>query len=234
MYSIIYSFFLFIMFYSYSTVLFLVSLLFFGLSRNGFLVGFFLPLANTNHKTTMKKITLLLAAATFITACSSPKYTYHFDTHNYNAGNKNISPEFLAAELNKTEILAQKNDLHLNAPVMASTKVMVIETKTAAEKVTSLADKYKLADLNSKTVRKEIKTDIKKLQKTLKTQIKENSKTPLTIEKNNRMDNDLKMGAIFGSIGIVLLLISGDVFLILGAISLIIGLVFFIQWLARQ
>lgn len=48
------------------------------------------------------------------------------------------------------------------------------------------------------------------------------------------MDNDLKLAAIFGAVGIVALIISGDVFYIIGGIALIIGVVFFVKWLVRQ
>jgi hypothetical protein len=48
------------------------------------------------------------------------------------------------------------------------------------------------------------------------------------------MDPDLKLAAIFGSIGVVALIIGGDVFAIIGGIAMIVGLVFFVRWLVRQ
>jgi hypothetical protein len=48
------------------------------------------------------------------------------------------------------------------------------------------------------------------------------------------MENDLKLAAIFGGVGLVLLIIGGDVLYVLGAIGLLIGLYFFIRWLMRQ
>jgi hypothetical protein len=48
------------------------------------------------------------------------------------------------------------------------------------------------------------------------------------------MDHDLKLAAIFGAVGIVALIIGGDVFWVIGGIALIIGVVFFVLWLSRQ
>jgi hypothetical protein len=50
------------------------------------------------------------------------------------------------------------------------------------------------------------------------------------------MDKDLKMAAIFGSVGLVLTFLGGvnSVFWVLGVIAIVIGVVFFIRWLSRQ
>jgi hypothetical protein len=50
------------------------------------------------------------------------------------------------------------------------------------------------------------------------------------------MDNDLKLAAIFGAVGIVGLMLGGatDVFWIIGGIALLVGVVFLVKWLVRQ
>jgi hypothetical protein len=48
------------------------------------------------------------------------------------------------------------------------------------------------------------------------------------------MGQDVKLAAIFGAVGIVLLIIGGDVLTIIGAVALLVGLYFFIRWLIHQ
>ncbi len=47
-------------------------------------------------------------------------------------------------------------------------------------------------------------------------------------------DEDLKLATIFGAVGITGLIIGGNVFNIIGAIALVIGVVFFVKWIIRQ
>ncbi len=54
------------------------------------------------------------------------------------------------------------------------------------------------------------------------------------LKRQKALDKDLKLAAIFGAVGIVALLIGGDVFWVIGGIALLIGVVFFVMWLARQ
>lgn len=48
------------------------------------------------------------------------------------------------------------------------------------------------------------------------------------------MDADLQRSIIFGASGIVALVIGGQVFWVLGSLSLLIGLIFGIKWLLRK
>jgi hypothetical protein len=48
------------------------------------------------------------------------------------------------------------------------------------------------------------------------------------------LSGDVKLAAIFGVVGLVLLIIGGEVLYILGAVALLIGLYFFIRYLSRQ
>ena len=47
-------------------------------------------------------------------------------------------------------------------------------------------------------------------------------------------DQDLKLAAVFGAIGTTAMIIYVEPFFIIGAVALIIGLVFFIKWFVRQ
>jgi hypothetical protein len=79
----------------------------------------------------------------------------------------------------------------------------------------------------TKAERREFRSDIKKF-------IKEKKESIKAAKKTNAMDHDLKLAAIFGAVGLVALIISGDVFYVIGGIALIIGVVFFVKWLVRQ
>ncbi len=48
------------------------------------------------------------------------------------------------------------------------------------------------------------------------------------------MEPDLKRSIIFGVAGIVAMIIGGQVFWVLGSLSLLIGLIFGVKWLLRQ
>jgi hypothetical protein len=174
----------------------------------------------------MKQILLFACAAVLLAACSTPKYTYNFSHHNYYAGKK--------------ENINKQNTQQVNAPseAIASTENTIVETKEvvavpAVATVSKKAVKKTLAQLSKeerKELKKEIKTELKQYIRELK---KADGKS---VQETKNMDKDLKMAAIFGSVGLVLTFLGGvnSVFWVLGVISLVIGTVFFIRWLSRQ
>ena len=71
----------------------------------------------------MKFHQILLSAFVFITACSSPKFVYHFDHYDYNAGKK--SPGHI-------EVAKEESPLSLvekNLTVSSTTEPVVIAEK---------------------------------------------------------------------------------------------------------
>jgi len=80
----------------------------------------------------------------------------------------------------------------------------------------------------SKEERKELRKEVSKLVKEKK---RENS---IHGNSTKALENDVKLAAIFGAVGIVLVIIGGEVLYVLGAIALLIGLYFFIGWLIHQ
>lgn len=56
---------------------------------------------------------------------------------------------------------------------------------------------------------------------------------PLAVT-SEKLDPDLKRSVLFFAGGLVALLIGGDVFVVLGSLSLLIGLIFGIKWLLRE
>lgn len=82
--------------------------------------------------------------------------------------------------------------------------------------------------------KKEQRTVVKQFKKEIKKIVKSNK--PYIVEETKAMDHDLKLAAIFGSVGFVGLLLSNLTlaFAIVGGVALIIGVVFFVKWLIRQ
>jgi len=172
-----------------------------------------------NQPYRMKSIFYSLCALILIASCSSPKYAYNFDHYNYQSAKKNkvASVEQTSLPALQPELLVASNDDSF-VPVAEPTKEELETTVSEVRKTYLQMDKSE---------RKEFRKDVKNF-------IKEKKESIKAVKKTNAMDNDLKLAAIFGAVGIVALIISGDVFYIIGGIALIIGVVFFVKWLVRQ
>ena len=176
----------------------------------------------------MKRSLLFLAATAIMASCSSPKYTYNFDHYNYNSGKKKNSHEFIANEsTTKTnETLIASID---NASTLVSSEVAV-PVAVALGKETIKNTFKNISKEDRQRLKKEIRKEVKEYVKTVKKNDVE------SINGTQAMDSDLKMAAIFGSIGLVLGLLGpvSSVFWILSAVAWIVGIVFFVKWLLRQ
>jgi hypothetical protein len=174
----------------------------------------------------MKKLLLLFVAGVLVAACSSPKYTYEFGKHDYNAGKRKHTPQevtVLSDQSVETAVASVEE-----APVVTNEVPVPAAATISKETVKEVTKSL------SKEERKELK---KELRKEVKTYIKAVKKSDIkSVNGTHAMDRHLKMAAIFGAVGLVLTLLGGvnSVFWILGVISLVIGVVFFIQWLSRQ
>jgi hypothetical protein len=167
----------------------------------------------------MKRKLLYLLSLALLAACSAPKYSYNFDHYNYNAGKKK------SAVSNETVVL-QGPEAIKSEELVASTEAAVV-LPVASENKTEV----------KKTYAQMSKSEKKEVRKQLKSAVKEYAKEKKEVKAANAtkgMDNDLKLAAIFGAVGIVALIIGGNVFWIIGGIALLIGVVFFVKWLIRQ
>jgi PBP1b-binding outer membrane lipoprotein LpoB len=167
----------------------------------------------------MKRILYVLVVAVVASACSSPKYTASFNSYdkhsNYQTAAKSETTVAAPASVTQPELLA-------------STSSAPVELKAVPKE-----EVRKTYIQMTKTERKALRTD---LRSEIKTYVKEQKKN-LSVESTKAtagMDNDLKLAAIFGAVGIVAMFIGGDVFWIIGGIALIVGVVFFVKWLVRQ
>jgi len=165
----------------------------------------------------MKKIIYLLTAVMFA-ACSSPKYTASFNSYDTPSGYRPVK----AAEAPVTAI---------NSPeLLASTSNTPVEIKREVGSTTEVHKTYvQMSKTERKVLRNHLRSEIKTYVKDQKEKL-----SPKSAEATNGMDSDLKLAAIFGAVGLVALIIGGDVFWIIGGIAMLIGVVFFVKWLVRQ
>lgn len=187
----------------------------------------------------MKKYLLLLTSVLLLAACSSPKYAYYFDYYDYNSGKKKA--ETPTGELAQSMIATPElSPLQLDSKAVnasAESRIKVIEKPAAvptisAEQKALLQQKYSsLSRAEKKEFRKELKSEVKKMIKA-----KKSGESITAIADAKQMDRDLKMALIFAVVAIVLGAFGGtnSIFWILSVIAIVVAIVFFIQWLARQ
>ncbi len=194
--------------------LFSVSSVFFGISKNVFF-AVFLGHNKITNSLSMKNRTLFLLAIVMLQSCATPKYSYFFAHHTYETGKK------------------QSSKTQASEPLAIDPQSLLAST---SESVISLAPTPPAAGPSAtntlrtnKLERKEIRAQWKKEIKPMIVAAKKNSPNPKA-----GMDEDLKLAAIFGAVGLVGLIIGGSVFNIIGGIALLIGVVFFVRWLIRQ
>ncbi|MGC3989453.1 MAG: hypothetical protein QM796_07210 [Chthoniobacteraceae bacterium] len=171
------------------------------------------------------KITLLLAIVV-LASCSDSKYAYYFDHHDYNAGRKQAQAKASVTPVQEETSLLTIDPQTLTAST-SETPVVLAEATTAAPVSEKKVTYAQMTKAEKKAFRKELGKEIKSYIKA--------KKNMNSIEAAKAgMDHDLKLAAIFGAVGIVGLIIGGDVFWIIGGIALLIGVVFFVKWIIRQ
>lgn len=170
----------------------------------------------------MKKIIYFLSLATLTFACSGPKYTASFNSYDVNTGYHTVKkPESSVKTTSANEIKPEQ--------LLASTDAAPVDMKKDA-----VANEVRKTYLQmSKAERQALK---KHLRSEIKNYVKDHKKNAgvESAHATKAMDHDLKLAAIFGAVGLVALIISGEVFYIIGGIALIIGVIFFVKWLVRQ
>jgi hypothetical protein len=118
-------------------------------------------------------------------------------------------------------------------PLSVDAEMLVASTETTpvlfSEKTASVGKTYLQMNRGErKMLRHQLKKDIKSYLAVKK------SNSLKSVQASGGMDHDLKLAAIFGAVGLVGLLIGGNVFNIIGGIMLLIGVVFFVKWIIRQ
>lgn len=168
----------------------------------------------------MKNSMLVLSVIVLLSACSSPKYAYNFDYHDYNAGKKKASVATSGGlSVDPATLVASTS----NTPTVFDEPVTTVSTEAAAAPV--------MTRKSFKAFKAELKKEVKEM-KVMKKTGKVLSATKAAA--SGGMDHDLKLAAIFGAVGIVGLIIGGNVMYVIGGIAMLIGVVFFVKWLIRQ
>jgi hypothetical protein len=188
----------------------------------------------------MKNVFLLLVGVLLLAACSTPKkYSYHFDHYNYNIGKKKTSAPRTSLADNREEITDNSMRVE-DSPIQVTSEDLVasvektaplpVKSAPTAEK-NAVAKKYSaMSKSEKKEFRKSLIKEIKNLKKIKKG---DNNTSP---NNTKVMDYNLKMAIIFGAVALTLSFFGGvnSIFWVLSVVSLVIGVVFFIKWIAEQ
>jgi len=177
----------------------------------------------------MKAKLLFVVSAIAMASCSTPKYSYKFDYHDYNAGRKDKEV--------KKEVASNPGPVEIQ-PEMLVAEAPVTEPAIANESIASVAAPAgKSAPLTlTKTERKEM---LKEFKQTAKKVIKMRKASDVveTIQSNKVMDHDLKMALIFLVVALAASLLYGvspELTYVVWLIAIIVSIVFFIKWLVKQ
>jgi len=175
-----------------------------------------------------------------LASCSAPKYSYYFDHYDYNSGKKKANAEKAllattasAPEAEKSKLTESPLILEENT-VVASTENVVATPSVAVPVVDKASVGKKYTDMTraeKKEFRKEVKTAIKEYAKA-----KRSGDHGAAVAATKAMDYNLKMAIIFGAVALTLSFFGGvnSVFWIISVVTLVIGVVFFIKWIAEQ
>lgn len=145
-----------------------------------------------------------------IVACSSPRYTYYFD--HQQTPSKSIAPARLtSSQLKENEGLPQPPD---DTPILST--------------------EFQAANVRYGSSGK-MKTPSRSL---VQSQTVPSVTPPISLDDSpasSSMDADLKRSLIFSISGVLALLVSGSAFLlVVGTLSLTIGVIFGIKWFLRR
>lgn len=186
----------------------------------------------------MKNFISLLASVLLLAACSAPKYSYYFDHYDYNSGKKKAQAEKAALAANTLQSTPQTEESPLSlqeeAVVASAANKAAAPVKSTAPVMEKVAAGKKYTDLT--------KTEKKEFRKTLKTEVKKYMKAKKSGDNGTStadtkaLDYNLKMAIIFGAVALTLSFFGGvnSVFWVLSVVSLVIGVVFFVKWIAEQ
>jgi hypothetical protein len=174
----------------------------------------------------MKHLVTLVISVLVLASCSTPKYTYNFDYYDYNSGRKKAEAEKSIAQAEKqTQIITEQE-----SPLILSEESVVASAEKAPIAAAKPSRKYTdMSKSEKKAFRKELKTEVKKYLKS--------KKGDGAVSKETKaLDYNLKMAIIFGAVALTLSFFGGvnSVFWIASVIALVIGVVFFIKWIAEQ
>jgi hypothetical protein len=173
----------------------------------------------------MKTKLLIVLAIVALASCSTPKYSYKFDYHDYNAGRKEKQAMKEVAS-NPGPVEIQPEMLVAEAPATVSPETSSAQIEAAAPKPAPLT----MTKAEKKQMVKEFKVAVRKAMKNPKSILEKD-------ESTKAMDYDLKMSLIFLIVAIVAGAFYGIapwITYIVSTVAFIVAVVFFIKWLVKQ
>jgi hypothetical protein len=166
---------------------------------------------------------------TLVAACSSSRYAANFHYYKSNTaldgGYGDIKPRqpvITPIEPEKLVASARQESTWVSEKASLTTAAVVERARKAYFQMNKAERKY---------VKNAVRSELKK-----QIQLKKKSRASPSRGRGwwQGWDQDLKLAAIFGAIGTTGIIIAVEPFFIIGVVALIIGLVFFIKWFARQ
>jgi hypothetical protein len=178
----------------------------------------------------MKHLVTLVVSVLVLASCSAPKYTYNFDHYDYNSGRKKAEAEKLVAKNETATPVITEEEASPLALTREDAVASAGEAAPAPIAKPIAAKKY--TDM-SKSEKKEFRKTVKK---EMKTYLKAKKGDGTVGKETQALDYNLKMAIIFGAVALTLSFFGGvnSVFWIASVIALVIGVVFFIKWIAEQ
>jgi hypothetical protein len=186
----------------------------------------------------MRNLLLLILGVLLLAACSAPKYSYYFDHYDYNSGKKKTNPETRLAinPVEAPQLASEPSPLLITEETLIASadNRIVLSEKAPLPTVDKASFEKKYSSMTKsekKAFKKELKEEIKKYMKG-----KKGGDNGATAEATKVMDYNLKMAIIFGAVAATLSFFGGvnSVFWILSVVFLVIGIVFFVKWIAEQ
>jgi hypothetical protein len=187
----------------------------------------------------MKKlIYAIVLLGVVLASCSSPKYTYHFDHYNYKSGKANKGDDKIVEASGQTEVFPEPVNEQTLLATNSEAGIVTADINTGYHETPGIREAQKINETTAipaltraekRELRKEAVKSIKEYAKAVKA-----GDTDKADKMAKAMDADLRWAAIFGAVGIVSLIIGGDVFWIIGAAALIVATVFLVRYLIRQ
>jgi hypothetical protein len=174
----------------------------------------------------MKTNLSIVLAVLILASCSTPKYTYKFDYHDYNAGRKQKQAmKEVAADPGPVQI--QPEMLVAEAPVAAPAEASQAQVGVTTPKAAPLT--------LSKSERKEMVKNVKAMVKKA-VAMKKKGDVVETGQATKVMDADLKMSLVFLILSVLFgaLVPVVELFWIVSVAAFVVALIFFIKWLMRQ
>ena len=167
-------------------------------------------------KTRLFALLVLVVAA----SCSAPKQIFPFGYYDYEAGRKSAQKEQGVASAEVAKEITQ-----VEQPATFTETTAFNKAKNGSSDAAALTKTEKRA--YGQEIKKEIKTAWREVKKV--NSVKE-------VRSAKSMDNDLKMAAIFGAIGLGLGLLFGvsEIIGFIGFVAIVVALFFLIRWLLRQ